>query len=201
MLNLLTGIIFSLLLTSNGLAQTKTPNSFLLGTVQLQEMSQRVLQYEILLGREITSNIGLCIDGELSYAWMLPEKADTEISFKAIERVKSVQRFCEDRYVRDSNVSGLTGSLTGGMRTVMLDQFQTAQVLEQNKKSTRSCLSNAQSQDVYKACIQLALPVVPSDFQWTRWFSLFERRATLFALNQVEKKPSQMPTTRDVQPP
>ncbi len=201
MLNLLSGIIFSFLLTLNCLAQTTTANSLLIDTVKSTEMAQRVLQYEIILGRELSSSIGVCIDGELSYAWMLPEKTETELSLKAIERVKTVQRFCEDRSVRDSNVFSLTGSLTAGIRTVMAEQFQAAQVLEQTKKSTRSCLSNAQSQDTYKSCIQLALPMVPSDFQWTRWFSLFERRATLVALNQVEKMPPQAPSTRDVQPP
>jgi hypothetical protein len=119
---------------------------------------------------------------------MLPEKAETELSLKAIERVKTVQRFCENRFGLDSNVSRLTGNFTAGIRTVMSEQLQAAQVLEQSKKSTRVCL-NSKSQDTYKSCIQMALPVVPSDFQWTRWFSLFERRATLVALNQVEKMP------------
>ena len=204
-LNLLTGLIFSFFLTLNCLAQTTTANSFLLGTVQSTEMAQRVFQYEIVLGRELSSDVGVCIDGELSYAWMLPEKAETELSLKAIARVKSIQRVCGLHSGSDSNASIFignftAGNFTAGIRTVISEQLQAAQVLEQTRKSTRVCL-NSQSQDTYKSCIQMALPVVPSDFQWTRWFSLFERRATLLALNQVEKMPPQVPSTREIRPP
>jgi len=197
----LPGVIILISLMVECQAQSNLTRALLLATGQSPEMAQRVFQYEIILGRELSSNIGLCIDGELSYAWMLPENADSELSLKAIERVKNVQRVCEDRFVRDSNVFSLTGNLTAGIRTVMAEQLQAAQVLEQTKKSTRICLTNSQSQDTYKSCIQMALPLVPSDFQWTKWFSLFERRATLLALNQVEKMPPQAPSTRDVRPP
>lgn len=169
-------------LMGNCYAQTTPTNSTEVDAAQSTELTLRVLQYEVMLGSELGSTLAVCVDEGLQNAWMLPEKAQTEFSGKAVERIRRRLEICQAG--AGSQTKDLR--LAGEIRIVMEAQLKAARALELSKNSARSCLSNSQMQDSYKACMATVLPVVPSEFQWTRWLALFERHTSFAAFGEIK---------------
>jgi hypothetical protein len=143
--------------------------------VQRLELVQRVLQYEIMLGSDLSSGVALCIDEKFSNAWMLPENPNAEVSAQATERVRRALELCQ----ANSGEDPMPSRLASQIRRNMEEQFKIAQALNASKKAVQSCMSNAQAQDTYKACMTTALPASRNESSWPRWAMLFDRRTTL----------------------
>src|ERR1035437_8306193 len=87
--------LFCLTLMANCFGQAVPVSSTVVDEVQSLEMAQRVLQYELMLGSDLNSNVAVCVDEGIVHAWMVPEKADAQVSGKALERVRRRLETCQ----------------------------------------------------------------------------------------------------------
>ena len=167
----------SLLLMANCYAQSTPPNQ---DEVDLTQMVQRTLQYQIMLGLELSTSFSVCLDEGLHGSWMLPQKAETEVSMKAVERVRRRLEICQ----AEASPETTDFRLAAGIRKEMEGRLKAAQALEHSKNVASTCLKQSQFQDAYRAGISAALPQAMNEFQWPRWLSLFERRDSILAFEK-----------------
>ncbi len=142
---------------------------------QRLELVQRVLQYEIMLGSDLSSGVALCIDEKFSNAWMLPENPNADVSAQATERVRRALELCQANSGEDLTLYRLASQI----RSDLEEKFKLAKALDATKKAVHSCMSMAQGQDTYKTCMTAAIPASRNESSWPRWAMLFERRVTL----------------------
>jgi hypothetical protein len=173
--------LLCLVLTICCTAQTVPSYESEIETSRATEMAQRALQYEMMLGVDINSTLAVCVDERLHDVWMLPEKAETELSAKAVGRVRRGLEICQSSAVGQTKDLRLSAEIRQGMEA----QLIAARKLELNRNSARICLGKSQTQDTYKECMAIALPTALSEFQWPKWLMLYERRTSLIALGSV----------------
>ena len=173
-----TASLLCLALMVDCFAQTVPPDASDADASQSTEMALRVLQYELIVGVELDSQLAVCVDTELHNAWMLPEKAQTELSAKAVERVRRRLEICQAGAQSQAKDLRLAAEIRIGMEA----QLKAARALELSKNSARNCLNKTQTQDTYKDCMTAALPVASVQFHWPRWLALFNRRTSLVAM-------------------
>ncbi len=177
----ITAGLLSLLLTIGCNAQTNPSIETEVETSQITEMAQRALQYEIMLGAELSPTLAVCVDERLRNVWMLPEKAETELSAKAVGRVRRGLEVCQASADSQSKDLRLSAEIRHGMEA----QLIAARRLELTRMSARNCLGKSHTQDTYKECMVIALPATLSEYQWPKWLTLFHRRTSLVALGSV----------------
>ena len=131
---------------------------------------QRILQYEVLLGLALPADTALCVDASLRGAWLLPGTAKQELSPLVSERVRQVAETCEAaRQPEDRR-------LAAQMRARAEQQLDAAAWAEERLPKARACLAQSGDTAVLRDCVTALLGTPPSDADWRRWTSLFERR-------------------------
>jgi hypothetical protein len=161
-------------------AQTALPIDAVVDASLTSGMVQRVLQYELMLGSELESRLAVCVDEGLGSTWMIPEKLETEVPAKAIERVRRRLEICQA--VSGTRSQDMTMRLAAGIRLSMESQLMAAHALELSKSLAQSCLTKSQSQEVFRICMTKALQMNPGNIQFSKWMTLYDRRANFAAL-------------------
>ena len=171
-------------LSCNCHAQANLPQDVIANASDPGEVVQRVLQYELVIGYELEAKLAACVDEELQKTWMLPEKAEAELSNKAIERVRRRLEICQAGGKAIPNAGGSPGDyrLTTEMRSSLESQLKAARALELSKKPAKDCLAKSDTTENLKACLNAALASSPSESVWSKWLVLFERRTAIASI-------------------
>lgn len=170
--------LFCLVLTGEGYAQAMAFSGMEMGASESTALAQRTLQYEMLLGSELSPTIAVCIDEKLGNVWMLPTQSASDLSVRATERIRRRMEIC----LAEAGSLTIDFRFAAELRRGMEAQLKAAHGLELAKHSARNCLDRSPTQDSYKDCMATALPAALGGVQWNRWLMLFERRANLVAL-------------------
>ncbi len=170
--------ILCVTLVSNCFAQSAPPTASEIEASLSSGMAQRVLQYELLLGSELDASIAVCVDEELKNTWMVPAKPEVELSAKAIERVRRRLEICQ----AVSGTHSQQKRLSAEIRRTMELQLIAARALEVPKSLAQSCIAKSQSKDDFKTCLTRAKEMNPSDNEWFKWSTLYDRRAYFAAI-------------------
>ncbi len=129
----------------------------------------RLLQFESLLGAELSSETGLCMDAMLQSAWLMPGGKAQEVQPLTIDRVRRAAEVCD----------AATGSgdrrLAEQLRARAAHQLEAAEWLQERLPKARACLMTSVDQSTLRACLTAVLGELPSDADWRRWLTLFER--------------------------
>jgi len=131
---------------------------------------QRLLQYEALLGIEMTADVALCMDAALNSQWLLPSKATQEVQPLIIDRVRHAGEACEvSKRPEDRR-------LAEQMRARVEQQLEGAAWAQERLPKARACLAQSADLVALRNCVSTTLGVQPSEADWRRWSALFERR-------------------------
>jgi hypothetical protein len=129
----------------------------------------RLLQFEGLLGAELSSETGLCIDAILQSAWLIPGSKAQEVQPLTIDRVRRAAEVC------DAETGPYDRRLAEQLRARVAQQLESAEWLQERLPKARACLMTSVDQTTLHACLTAVLGEPPSDADWRRWLALFER--------------------------
>lgn len=145
-------------------------------------MAQRVIQYETILGVDIEPRLAACMDDRFQAAWLLPARADAEISAQTRERVRRALEVCRIQTSADPDEYRLAAQIRQGMEA----QLRLAQEMAVAKGSAQACIDKSQDRDGFKACLSAAIPAGVDASHWAKWMALFDRRAPRVADGAVK---------------
>lgn len=158
------GLIVTSFFGNLALAQSSAPNENDLQFVQ------RLLQYELVIGKQISFDTGTCIDVQLGQRWRLLE--NLEQASDAWRKISEKIRFSEEYCTSSDHSSDLR--LVKNVRQAMENQLRRAAILEQFERA-RSCISNSVDLTSLKNCVAQACGQELSETDWKRWIVLYQK--------------------------
>lgn len=158
------GLIVTSFFGNLAIAQSSAPNENELQFVQ------RLLQYELVLGTQMTFDTGTCIDVQLGQRWRLPD--NLEQAGDAWRKVSEKIRFSEEICLSSERNSDLR--FVKNVRQAMENQLQRAAILQQFELA-RGCISNSADLTSLKYCVVQARGQELSDADWKRWIVLYQK--------------------------
>lgn len=133
---------------------------------------QRILQYESVLGSELSTKVGICIDDALNKAWIIDEDLTKEIKPSVLSNLRRASETCA------ITTSSQRTRLAAQLREMTERQLRLAMKLDQPVTASRNCLKTTGTSETHKACIATAIGKLPTENEWGYW-TLLIRRANL----------------------
>lgn len=130
---------------------------------------QRILQYESVLGSELSTKVGVCIDGALNKAWIIDEDLTKEVQPSVLSNLRRASETCA------ITMSSRKARLAAQLREMTERQLQIAMRLEKPVTASRNCLKTTGTSETLKACITTAIGKPPTQKEWGYWTLLIQR--------------------------
>lgn len=130
---------------------------------------QRVLQYEFLLGNELGTKVGICVDDAMGKEWFLDEDLSQEIRPSALNNLRSASEKCA------VTMSAQKGRLAAQLRTMTEHQLKLAMQLDPTVNASRNCLKTSRATEAIRACIATAMGKPPTENEWGFWKVLIQK--------------------------
>lgn len=130
---------------------------------------QRILQYESVLGSDLSTKVGICVDEAMGKAWIIDVEPSQEIRPSILSNLRHASETCA------VTMSAKKGRLAAQLREMTERQLLLAMKLEQPVAASRACLKTASSTVVFKSCITKAIGKLPNENEMGFWNELVQR--------------------------
>lgn len=159
-------LLFSTLLLSYVLSTGAVSAGSSSPSPQAGELLLRLLQYEAMLGDELTPEMALCVDMVTRgrFFEFAPDGGPPGAS--AINSVRRAAELCAI-----SPAYGAT-RLVGELRELLAKQLAQATKLN----AVRQCLSQSVGTEALRTCVTTATGAPPTPTEWRQWTTLFQQR-------------------------
>lgn len=132
---------------------------------------QRVLQYEFVLGTDLGTKVGVCIDDAMGNVWLLGEDPSQELRPSVLSNLRQASETCAVR------MSTQKARLAAQLRGMTERQLKLAMKLDQSVNASRKCLKQAGTTETFRACITTAMGKPSTENEWGFWSVLIQRVA------------------------
>jgi hypothetical protein len=146
-------------------AQTPDSNSVDLDSSALQ----RILQYESLLGSDLSTKVGICVDDVMGKAWIIDGDPSQEIRSSVLGNLRHASETCA------VTMSSQKGRLAAQLREMTERQLQLAMKLEKPVAASRTCLKSSTTTDAFRTCIAKVIGKPPTEIEMDFWSVLIQR--------------------------
>jgi hypothetical protein len=130
---------------------------------------QRVLQYEVVLGTELSTKVGICVDDAMGNAWLFGEDPSQGIRPSVLSNLRHASETCA------VTMSTQKGRLAAQLREMTERQLKLAVKLDQPANASRNCLKTAGATEAVRACIGTAIGKPLTESEWGFWNLLLQR--------------------------
>ena len=133
----------------------------------------RVLQYEAMLGGELSAQAGLCIDERMTKPGLVSLANVEALSPRALAHLRRSAETCvlAEKVGETDDPSG-GGSATravGDLRANLVNLREFAEKL----RKVRPCLTSAQDIDTMRSCVVASTGAQPTPAEWQQWVALY----------------------------
>ncbi|HJV74742.1 MAG TPA: hypothetical protein VJ654_11010 [Noviherbaspirillum sp.] len=132
---------------------------------------ERLLRYDVIVGKPLAPDIGLCVDSQVDRTKALvTQPVDSATSSSRFEdQVSRAAEACISRAAQEARASRFVGEIVASLMTGR--QHRIAQETER----ARSCLASATDVPTLKGCITKARGQELAESDWKHWVTLYEQ--------------------------
>lgn len=130
---------------------------------------QRILQYESVLGSELSTKVGICVDDAMGKAWIIDEDLSQEIRPSVLSNLRHASERCA------VTMSSQKGRLAAQLREMTERQLRLAMKLDQPVAASRHCVKTAGSTEAFRTCIAKVFGKPPTENEVGFWNVLIQR--------------------------
>jgi hypothetical protein len=130
---------------------------------------QRILQYESVLGNELSTKIGVCVDDNLGKAWFIDDDTSQEIPSSVLNTLRQASETCA------ITMTPQKGRLVSQLREMTERQLVLSKKLDQPVADSRKCVKTPGTIEAFKSCISKATGKPPTEIELRFWTVLIQR--------------------------